>query len=108
MSLYMEKKLNITFKDGCENLWESLGIEKDRADDLYYRLNLIIHEVTKPVRHDKGEEHPGSDQFIKLCIALAQTDQELVFCSYVAGLKVKDLYNTEDEEEYYDDEESHF
>lgn len=99
----MAKKLTITFKDGCDSVPESLGIPTDRAADLAYRLELIIHEVQKPVRHDKGEEHPNSDQFIKLCIALAENDQELVFCSYVAGLKVKDIYA--DEEEYEEDED---
>jgi len=98
----MAKKLSITFKDGCENLWESLGIPEERANDLDFRLRLIIHEVTKPVRHDKGEQHPESDEFIKLCIALAENEQELIFCSYIAGLKVPEIYHTE--EDFYEED----
>lgn len=53
----MAKKLTITFKDGCETLYESLGIDKKRADDLDYRLRLIIHEMTRPFR-DNSEAPP--------------------------------------------------
>lgn len=99
----MANKLNISFKDGCENLWQALGIQQKRADELEYRFALIIHDVTKPRRVD--DEGPDSGQFVKLCASLAENEQELVFCSYMAGMKVAELFETEDEEIYSDDEE---
>ena len=98
----MKNKLNITFKDGCDNLLEALGIDKKRGEELQYRLAVIVHEITKPLR--QNEKSPESDQLVKLCIALAENEQELVFCAYIAGMKVNDLFDI-DEEEYEEDDD---
>lgn len=95
----------IKWKDGCESLYQSLGITQDRADELDFRLRSVIHEVQRPVK--KGQESPGSDTFIKMCIALAETEEERIFCAYVAGGQVPRLYD-EDEFEEYEDEDDHF
>lgn len=94
----------IKWKDGCDSLYKSLRIPQKRADDLDYRLQLIIHEVNKPVR--KGESTPSSDVFIKMCIALAENEQELVFCAYVAGISVNTIYgDNEIMDESYEEED---
>ncbi len=89
------KSLQITWIEGQESLFQSLGIPDERASELDYRLRLIIHEVTKPVK--KEEDVPDSATFIKMCLALADNQAELIFCSYVAGQKVAELYDYEED-----------
>jgi hypothetical protein len=89
----------IKWKSGCNNIPESLDIPQKRIDELEYRLQLICHEMNKPVRKD--EESPTSDTFIKMCVALAENEQELVFCAFVAGTQVENIFDIiiPDEEE---------
>lgn len=96
-------KMNIQYDDRCEYIWSALGIKQIRAEELDYRLNLIIHEIQKPLR--KNETMTDSIGFIKLCLALAETEQELAFCAYVAGVGVASIYQVDEEEEYNDDED---
>lgn len=79
-----------------ENLGRSLGLTQDRTEELEYRIRLIVHEVTRPLR--KGEESIDSGTFFKMCIALANTESELSFCSYLAGIHVAKLWDMEDAE----------
>jgi hypothetical protein len=97
----------IIFKDGCDTLAEALGITKDREDELAYRLNLIIHDFTRPKRKsDKDDDNYGSDKLIKLFVAVAETEEERIWCAYNAGNKVPEMYNTDEYEfDEWDEEE---
>jgi len=92
----------IKWKDDCEFVWQALGLEESRSDELEYRMKLILHETFKPLR--KGEEYPNSDIILKLFIALAENHIELIYCSYLAGTKISDYYET-NEPEFWDEEE---
>jgi hypothetical protein len=81
---------------------DCLGIPGKRGEELDYRLSLIVHEVTKPLRRD--EEGPDSGIFIKMCLALAQTEEERIYCAYTAGAKVAELFASGHFEEYEEDE----
>lgn len=96
----------IKWKEGEDYLWKSLGIEEERAEELEHRFKLILREAMRPVK--KGEQSPTSDVIIKMFIALAKTQEELILCSFVAGSHVNNLFDDEDEdyEEFkvYDDD----
>lgn len=95
----MATKFKLKYIDNpkAEFVWESLDISRARAEDLNYRMACIIHEITRPVR--KHQESPGSDQLVKLFLALAENTQELAFVAYCAGTKVADIWETNDEYE---------
>lgn len=94
------------WKEGEDYLWKSLGIEQERAEELEYRFRLILHDATKPLKNT--EDGPTSDVIIKLFLALATTQEELILCAYVAGTKIPEIYNIHEEEwEEYDEEEDY-
>jgi hypothetical protein len=95
----------IHWKEGEDYLWKSLEIEEERAEELEHRFRLILHDAIRPLKKD--EEGPKSDVIIKLFLALAKTQEELILCAYVAGTKIPEIYSTEDEYEFdeWDEEE---
>ena len=96
-------KLKTQFKDGCDTIPEALGIPEDRIEELEFRFNLIMHEYFKPT---KDQMLPPTDQILKLYIALAENQQELILCAYFAGMKIEEIFGemlTEDEQQ--EDEE---
>ena len=95
-------KLQVQFKTGCDDLYQALGIPEDRAEELTYRMKCIIHEVTRPTKGN--EEGPTSDVMLKMFIALAENQQELIMCSYMAGFKTPDVFDLYDlDEEDFDE-----
>lgn len=92
----------IQWVDGCTTICASLGISSAREDELDYRLSLIVHEITKPLKKD--EDGPDSGIFIKMCLALAKTEEERVYCAYVCGAKVVELFASGHFEEYQEEE----
>lgn len=94
---------NILWKDGEEEIYNSLCIPEKRAKKLMHRFELIMHELHTP------KENPEDNviefaQIPKLFIALAENEQELAFCAYVAGGIVSDM-KEDDEWEEIDEEE---
>jgi len=92
----------IKWIESCEHLGQSLGLDEERSDELYYRIRLIVHEATRPLK--KGEEPMDSGTFVKMCIAIAKTEAELAFCSYIAGMHVAKLWDTEEYAEYEEED----
>jgi hypothetical protein len=91
----------IKWKENGKHIADNLHIPEKRKEELEYRLSLICHEMEKPVR--KGQQSPTSDIFIKLCIALAENEQELIFCSYIAGNCVERIFDIS--EDVYEEDE---
>jgi len=85
----------IQWKDGCDYVWQNLGLSQDRVQELGHRMDLIVHELARPVRNP--EEAPDTSQILKLFVALAENQQELVFCAYIGGMEMRQLYD-EDED----------
>ncbi len=103
----MATKFKLKYIDNPDNefVWQGLDIPEERAMDLDYRMECIIHEMTRPFRKGRGDESPGSDQLIKMFLSLAENAQELAYVSYCAGIAVPKIWNTEDEfEEDFDDD----
>lgn len=80
---------DIKFRDGKDFIYEALGIPKERASNLEYRMALIIHEIFRPTK--TGTFTWTDAQILKLFLALAETDEERVLCSYCAGRKAEEL-----------------
>jgi hypothetical protein len=91
----------IKWKEGEDYLWKSLGIEQERAEEIEYRIKLILHDAVRPVKDP--EDSPGSDVIIKLFLALAQNQEELILCAYLAGTQIPKIYNTEEDEYEFDE-----
>ena len=102
MSNKPETMKPVKWKEGEDFLWKSLGIPQERAEELEYRFKLIIHDAIKPLKNT--EDGPTSDTIIKLFLALANNQEELILCAYVAGTKIPEIYSTDDELEDYWDE----
>lgn len=98
----MATKFKVSYSVDKNNdyVWQSLGISEKRADDLNYRMQLIIHDCTRPVK--KGEQSPGSDVLVKLFLALAEDTQELAFVAYSAGTAVPQIFDTEEDDDDFD------
>lgn len=82
----------IKFLNDKDTIWEALAIPKERADEIDFRFQVILHDFFKPT---KSEYLPSTDQIIKLFIALAQNEQELIYCAYMAGMKVEEIFGEE-------------
>lgn len=93
--------LKISFKDNCDFLFEALGISEERYDELEHRIMLIVHEYMRPLK--KHEVSQPSDQILKLCIALAENQQELILCAYAAGMKVEEIFGSDFFDEQFEE-----
>jgi hypothetical protein len=92
-------KLNVVFKKDAEYTHDLLGLTEERAEELNFRFNLILHEFLRPTREGFL---PPIGNILKLFVALAENEQELVYCAYYAGMKVEELFGdalTEEDQE---------
>lgn len=95
----MAGKPVVSFKSGCDTIPDCLGISEKRAQDLIFRGQEILHNFFKPTKDDFL---PPTDDILKMYIALAENNQELVFCSFLAGaeiLQVNNHFNYMEDEE---------
>lgn len=93
----------ITFKAKYNTVDQALGISPARVRKLEFRCSLILHEQFKP--RETEEEYPSSEEILKLFISLAENEQELVYLSYLAGMKVQELYVDYEPDEFYEEED---
>lgn len=94
----------IKWKDGQDEIWDSLCIPVKRRKKLLYRFECIMHELHRP-KENPEEQVIDFAHVAKLFIALAENEQELAFCAYVAGgivadMKESDEWEEIDEEDY--------
>ncbi len=82
----------IKYINDGDYVWEALVIPKERADELDFRFQGILHDFFRPT---KNKYLPSTDQILKLFIALAENEQELVYCAYMAGMKVEEIFGEE-------------
>lgn len=92
-------KFSISYDNGAGNLVAALGITKERADDLFFKLEVITHDVLRPT---KEPETIDSDNFFKLFLTHAETAQEGVLLAYLAGRQTSSLI---DEGTFFEEEE---
>jgi hypothetical protein len=83
--------IKLSYNDKAEMVYESLNIQDQRAEDLVYRMDVIIHELTRPRR--KGEKGPHSGELLKLFLGLAENEQELAFVAFTAGIKTVEIFD---------------
>lgn len=94
-------KPKISYNDAATEIHNALGIPKKRFEELEYRMSIIIHEFFRPT---KDHFLPKSDTILKQFISLAENHQELVFVSFVAGVKTEEMIFNNDEIEVGDDD----
>ena len=89
------------FLNDKDTVWQALAIPKKRVEEIEFRFQIILHDFFKPT---KSKYLPCSDQIIKLFIALAENEQELIYCAYMAGMKIEEIFGDELIEENEEDE----
>jgi hypothetical protein len=80
---------DILFLDGTDLMSAALGISEERAMKLHHRMALFVHDLFRPTESGEIFWHDG--QILKAFLALAETDEERIYCSYQAGIKVEEL-----------------
>lgn len=88
------------FDDSQKTYSDSLGISKERADELIHQFKLIDHESRKPLA--KGEKPKTIDFFLSEHLKLVDSSKgpEIAFVSYFAGMsaaRAKTVLPGEDE-----------
>jgi hypothetical protein len=91
----------ISWKDGKNTLWETLGISPERAKKLLFRMERTDYDFFAPQEDEEAEW--SEDDILKLFCALAENPQELILAAYLCGKKVQsrifqEEINSENEE----------
>lgn len=91
----------IQFDRDADTYPEALGISKERAKELGYQFQLLLHEFEKPRK--KGSPKPSTDFFFAKHLELAEDEKERVYCAFIAGMKTREIierpeYSMEKEE----------
>lgn len=93
----------ISWKDGQDALWKTLGIPESRAKKLLFRMERTDYDFFAP--QEDEEATWSEDEFLKLFVALAENPQELIFVSFMAGKRimhriVEERINADNDEEF--------
>lgn len=80
---------DLFIKNNADTIYEALGITEERAMYLMHRMQLTVHNLFTPTLSGVIEWHDLD--ILKPFLALAETDAERAFCSYMAGIKVAEL-----------------
>lgn len=91
-------KPKVYWEDDKDFVYESLGITKERMDELEYRMSLIIHDFLRPT---KSGVLPSTGVIIKLFVQLAENAQELILCAYFAGQRINEMFGEQEIEDEY-------
>ena len=90
---------NIYWKDGEDEIYMCLGIPESRSKKMLHRMHLIMHNLNTP--HENPEENIIQyADIVKLFIAIAQNEQELIYCSFMAGRIIGEMQA----EDYFDEQ----
>ncbi len=65
------------------------GVPEDRADDIAFEIDLIMHEISKPTRNPVPL---SPSDIINRFRAIAMNDAEKGLCFYLAGRTVADMF----------------
>lgn len=77
---------DISWKDGEDTLFKTLGIPEARAKKLLFRMERTDYDFFAP---EEDEEATWSEaELLKLFVALAENPQELILVSYICGKRV--------------------
>lgn len=93
---------DIFFLDGTDTINEALGISPERAHKIGFRMNLFIHDLFRPT--ESGEIFWQDGQILKAFLALAETDEERIYCAYLAGKRVEELSANMDDSHLINDD----
>lgn len=92
----------ISYKEDADSIDEALQIPRERVDEFNYRCSVIVHDYFRPT---KEGVLPPTDQILKLYIALAENEQELVYLAYMAGCRTHAILTEMKESDDFDFEE---
>ena len=73
----------IIVKTDTDSLPEGLSLSDERFKELDYQLQLILHDLRRPLKD--GEKPKTGMEVINEIFKLAKTERELAFVAFVGG-----------------------
>lgn len=80
--------IDVKYTEGRKFFHEGFGITPQRAEQLLHGMKLVVHEYKKP-KAPGEKRNVKADFFLVGYKKLAQTDEELCFLLFQAGMSTK-------------------